>query len=259
MYYESDSYEAHDSLKSVCWWFRRKAAMAPVRARLTRDMADSYTYVYMFKKTWLIRICDLAHSYVWHESFLCRTWLIHIHVYTCSRWHDSFRYVTWLIHMCDMNHFYAGHDPLTCAIWLIRMRDMTHPYLFAGTFEGRRSWPPFTHQTHDMTHVYEGHDVFMYSLLHLVWYFSTLTTQSIIYFSASLSPRSVETRPIRFRLENEMEWHAACTRLYNTADSYTLDIDEACPRYEWVRSQTRETWLSACTTRCRLAETQRMP
>jgi len=222
------------------------------------------------------------------------TWLIHIHMYTCSRRHDSFVSATWLIHtcdtnhfyaghdsstyiyihvqngmthsdmwhdafMCEMNHFYAGHDPLTCAIWLIRMRDMTHPYLFAGTFEGRRSWPPFTHQTHDMTHVYEGHDVFMYSLLHLVWYFSTLTTQSIIYFSASLSPRSVETRPIRFRLENEMEWHAACTRLYNTADSYTLDIDEACPRYEWVRSQTRETWLSACTTRCRLAETQRMP
>ena len=33
--------------------------------------------------------CDMTHSYVWHDSFIC---------------------VTWLIHMCDMTHSYVCHD-----------------------------------------------------------------------------------------------------------------------------------------------------
>jgi len=35
--------------------------------------------------TWLIHMCDMTHSYVWHDSFIC---------------------VTWLIHVCDMTHIY---------------------------------------------------------------------------------------------------------------------------------------------------------
>jgi len=35
-------------------------------------------------------VCDMTHSYVWHDSFIC---------------------VTWLIHMCDMTHSYVWRDP----------------------------------------------------------------------------------------------------------------------------------------------------
>ena len=52
--------------------------------------------------TWLIRVCDMTYSPVWHDSFTCvRT---HSHV-----WHDSFTCVTWLIHMCDMTHSHVWH------------------------------------------------------------------------------------------------------------------------------------------------------
>jgi len=61
--------------------------------------------------TWLIHMCDMTHSYVWHDSFICVTWLIHMCDKTHSYvWHDSFICVTWLIHMCDMTHSYVWHD-----------------------------------------------------------------------------------------------------------------------------------------------------
>jgi len=80
-------------------------------------------------------MCDMTHSYVWHDSFICVTWLIHMI-------HDSFvrvtglihgnmtglihGYMTWLIHMYAMTHSYVT--------WLIHMRhdlfihDMSHLY-----------------------------------------------------------------------------------------------------------------------------------
>jgi len=59
--------------------------------------------------TWPIQIC-MSPSFVWHDSFIC---------------------VTWLIHMCDMthsyvwlSHAYVRHDPCVCVLhdmWLIHM------------------------------------------------------------------------------------------------------------------------------------------
>jgi len=65
------------------------------------DMAHSCVWHDAFVcVTWLIRMCDVTHSYVWHDSFLCDVtcilWLIHLwHVprYWCIYsyvWHDSF-------------------------------------------------------------------------------------------------------------------------------------------------------------------------
>ena len=42
-------------------------------------------------------MCDMTHSYVWHDSLIC---------------------VTWLIHMCDMTHSYAWQDSLICVTYL---------------------------------------------------------------------------------------------------------------------------------------------
>jgi len=47
---------------------------------------------------WLIHMCDMTHSYVWHDSFICAM---------------THSYVPWLIHMC--------HDSFICA--------MTHSYV----------------------------------------------------------------------------------------------------------------------------------
>jgi len=48
----------------------------------------------------------MTHSYVWHDSFIC---------------------VTWLIHMCDMTHSYVWHDSFICVTWLI------HDYILCAT------------------------------------------------------------------------------------------------------------------------------
>ena len=76
--------------------------------------------------TWLIHICDMTHSYVWHDSFICVTWYV---------WHNSFISVTWLIHMCDTTHSYVWHDSFTCAACLIQMCDMTHPTYLQAYFQ----------------------------------------------------------------------------------------------------------------------------
>jgi len=96
---------------------------------------DSYICI-----TWLIHLCGMTHSYVWHNSFICVTWLIHLCdvawlIHTCDIthsyvWHDSFICVTWLIHICDMTHSYVWHAKFICVTWLIHMCDMTHLYTY---------------------------------------------------------------------------------------------------------------------------------
>ena len=76
--------------------------------------------------TWLIHVCDMTHSCVWHDSFMCVTWLIHVWdmIHSCV-WHDPFMCVTWLIHVCDMTHSCVWHDSFTCVTWLIHVCDLT--------------------------------------------------------------------------------------------------------------------------------------
>jgi len=81
----------------------------------------------------LVHKRDMTHPYVWHDSSICVTWLIHV-------WHDSSICVAWL------THEYAWHDTIIrdmtprvkrltnphvdsfsiCVTWLIHMCDMTH-------------------------------------------------------------------------------------------------------------------------------------
>jgi len=70
--------------------------------------------------TWLIHMCDMTHSYVWHDSFICVTWLMHMthnsfmsHVSHDS--HDTWMrdmnesYHTWTSHVSYDAHSYASH------------------------------------------------------------------------------------------------------------------------------------------------------
>ena len=78
----------------------------------------------------IIHMCDMAYSYVWHDSFTHVTWLIHV----CDVTHS---YVTTLIHMCDVTNLYLT--------WLIHTRhhwficDTTSSYVTCLIFV--HSWP----------------------------------------------------------------------------------------------------------------------
>jgi len=66
--------------------------------------------------------------YVWHDSFICGTWLIHMRAMTHSYvWHDSDSDTCNMTHSykCNMTHSYAGHDSFICGPWLIHIWDMT--------------------------------------------------------------------------------------------------------------------------------------
>jgi len=72
--------------------------------------------------------------HVWHDSsihmfngethvtlapmltFICVTLFV---THSCV-WHDSFMCVTWLIHMCDMTHSYVWHDSFICVTLCVR-------------------------------------------------------------------------------------------------------------------------------------------
>ena len=72
-----------------------------------------------------VELCDMTHAYVWHDSFICVTWLMHTCDMTHSYvWHDSFICVTWLMHTCDMTHSYVWHH----VTWLIHMCAMLHTW-----------------------------------------------------------------------------------------------------------------------------------
>ena len=54
---------------------------------------------------WLIHMCTMTHSHVWHDSLPYKTWLIHICAMTHSHMcHDSFAYVPWHIQTSDVPH-----------------------------------------------------------------------------------------------------------------------------------------------------------
>jgi len=103
---------------------------------ITCDMTRSYVWHDTFIcVTWLIYMCDMTHSYVWHDSFICVTWLVRMCDMTHSCvWHDSFICVTWLILTCDMTRSYVWHDSFICVTWLIYMCHMTHLYVWHDSF-----------------------------------------------------------------------------------------------------------------------------
>ena len=92
-----------------------------------------YTFSWRYtvaQLTWLLHMCDMTQSYVWHDSFICVTWLLHMCDMTQSYvWHGSFIRVTWLIHTWDMTHSYVWHDSFICVTWLLYMCDELYTVL----------------------------------------------------------------------------------------------------------------------------------
>ena len=66
--------------------------------------------------TWLIHMCDMTHSYVWHDSFICDM---------------THSYVTWLIHILIHTRAVA-HSHRTCSlhVWTSYMYEVAYIYLY---------------------------------------------------------------------------------------------------------------------------------
>jgi len=69
--------------------------------------------------TWLIRMCDMTHlyvrhdSYVWRDSCMCATWLIHMCNMTKSYVHMTPGSFTPVVYMFDMARSNVWHDSFT--------------------------------------------------------------------------------------------------------------------------------------------------
>jgi len=129
-----------------------------------RDMTHSYVWHDSFIcVTWLIHMCDMTHSYVWHDSFIGVTGLIH----TAQHFqlsHLLYSYVTWRIHVCDVTH-------LICVTWLIHMYDMTHSCVSNDPFI-YPTWLFFTHESDR-----EGGS----KLVYIQWFCSTFFLNPFIF------------------------------------------------------------------------------
>jgi len=138
---------------------------------------------------WLVYMCDLTYSYVWHDTFIdwccfyyfiknslvallealfaryvwqdsciCVIWLVHVlGVRRSHVGHDSFRSMMWLIHMCDRTCLHVCQDSLTCVTKLVHMCDTTDSYVWQD------SWIRVTRLIYvfDETRSYVWHDSFM--------------------------------------------------------------------------------------------------
>jgi len=113
--------------------------------------------------TWLSHMCDVSHSFVWHDSFMCVCVCVSVMHRSPSRcihvWRDSVICVTWLIHLCDVTHscvyvcvcrwcidhhlvvlmfdvthLCVWHDSVMCVTWLSHVCDMTQSCVWHDSF-----------------------------------------------------------------------------------------------------------------------------
>jgi len=118
------------SLPCVTWLIHYHVWHDSFNVPLHKSSALQLSQLYL---TWLIHMCDMTHSHVWLDPFLCVRRFSHSNV-----WQDSFTVflhkssrrtwsptlTTWLIHMCDMSHLYVWHDSFICVTCRIHMCDM---------------------------------------------------------------------------------------------------------------------------------------
>jgi len=78
--------------------------------------------------TWRIHMCDMTPSSVWHDAFMCVTFMcVTLHIHTCDMthsyvWYDAFICVTWHFHVCgfhvcDIAYSSVWHDAFICVTW----------------------------------------------------------------------------------------------------------------------------------------------
>jgi len=170
----------------------------------------------------------MTHSYVWHDSFICVTWLIHMCDMTHSYvWHDSFICVTWLIHACDMTCWfecslrarlgcilYVWRESFICVTWFTHMCDMTHSECAPESHSHSAFY------VCDMNHSYVWYD----SLICVTW----------------LTHRCDETHhyvcPCTIPPERDSSCHTYEWVMSHIWVSHVTHMSESCHTYEWFTS-----------------------
>jgi len=157
---------------------------------------------------------DVTHSYEWHDSFICATWIIqmcdttnslfafflaqvfalrqHVSITHSYLWCVSFMYiiyVTGLMHMCDMIRSYLRHDSLAIFLKLLVLQQyvsLTRSY----TWHDSLVYVTWLIDICDTTYAYVGHDsfirmtwlIYMCDMTHLyVWHDSFACVTWLIY------------------------------------------------------------------------------
>jgi len=102
-----------------------------------------YVFIYLF--VYVSHLCDMMHSYVWHDASICATRRINMRrghfckralqkrrysakmtynfIEPTNRSHPIPRSASWLVHLCDVTHSYHS---FIWAVWRICTCDMTH-------------------------------------------------------------------------------------------------------------------------------------
>jgi len=101
---------------------------------------------------WLIHMCTTYFSHVWHDSFNCVPWHFHMCATYFSRvWHDSFNCVPWLIYMCATYFSHVWHDSFKCVPWLIHMCATYFSHVWHDSFGSLQGIPRHQSDMCDMT------------------------------------------------------------------------------------------------------------
>jgi len=119
------TYMWHDHFRYETW---------PLRMYLPAEGACCVWYDLCIHVTWLLRVCDMTTSYVWHDHFIhiCDMTLSDVRhdPFTCAR-RRCLLCVIWLLHTCDMTPSYMWYDSFICVTWLLCIRYMIPcPYVW---------------------------------------------------------------------------------------------------------------------------------
>jgi len=144
---------------------------------LVRNVTD------LFHEAWLIHMWDMTYSYMRHDSFIQKTWLMHTirgmsHV-ACI-WMSHIR-ETWLMFIRDWCILFESVvDKLATLDVIEEVRDVTHPFIYET---GCLHFACHSHSVSDVTHSYicdvtrsrVRHDVFIYEtwLVHVTHVYTT--------------------------------------------------------------------------------------
>jgi len=119
----------HWLVVSQCKWDTRNIHWVNVN-KTHMTQCETQTYVRgctclqsqrIWVSQWNRDACDMT-SYIWHDSFICVTWLtprkiLHWKVICCYMSKAMTHSHVW--HDCDMTHSYVWHDSFVCVTWLI--------------------------------------------------------------------------------------------------------------------------------------------
>ena len=212
-------------------------------------------------------------TYVWHDSFICMRWLIHVCDMTYSFvWPDSFICVTWLIHMfdiliyvCDMAHFLDAtphlvkvfvsvtclidtwHDSFIFVTWLIYMFDMTYSFVWHDRLSRCSPPPRVPIHIRDMIRSYVWHELFICvtCLIHMfdmiysfVWHDSFLIRRAHEWVMPHMN------RSCHIWMNHATHMNKSCHIWVNHV-THTI---ESC--YVWISHATHESVLSHMNQSC---------